>query len=834
MKYNKIFKSMVWVMLAVFTVCFTACSDDDGSGSGDLAVLEAFGPSPALRGGKLTFIGKNLDKVIKVVIPDNIEITDITVVNSGEISVIIPQNAVVGHVKLITPRGELVSKSLLTYTEPIELSSMAPNPVKPGTTLTIEGDYLNLIQQVIFADDVAVKCEQFTTWNRGKIELTVPFEAQTGKIILADTAAIRLELESEYELQVVLPSVDSPADLTGKKPGEAIVIPGHDLDLVVAVEMPNGNSVDFTVDNDVLKFTLPGDISDGAIVMIPASGVHVAAANIGVAVPSDLTAVPNENIRAEDEIKITGVNMDLVTTVTFPGVSIPVTPTSQNATEIRVLMPETATSGDLVLNTASGNTASVAISTLKPRILDYNPSSVPAGSVVTITGTNLDLAETVTFSGGKVGTIVSQSTTELKVTVPVDAETGAVTLKMTNGETVDGASLTVTKPVFAYIPELPGPEVEIKAGTILQVAIENGDKLTGVQVNGIAVQYILSGSTLNVLIPENAGGNTSLRLISSNGEVTYVIQVIGNSTIETVVWTGPVDLTWSAGGRVYVPYSAFEGVAAGSILKIYFVQHPGWGQCQINDGSWGGITFAELGGATLNTDNCGGSSATSIELALTPAILDQIATNKGEDGANNPGIINGIIMQGGDWTVAKVSIITKGGGGGPDPVQDPAYVYFDFNDGTKNSWWGQVNVNTPVGDLWEGVENDPNYSVDGTPYAKVNNGSGMFFRNGANNMKLDGVTLIGWVVKFDVRVLSGSGAIRLELQSGGTQYMAVVDLTDTGGWYTQTVQFSDFKDNWGSGTNSLPDLNIDEFGATDGGGGNTMELLIDNVRFEHN
>jgi hypothetical protein len=162
-------------------------------------------------------------------------------------------------------------------------------------------------------------------------------------------------------------------------------------------------------------------------------------------------------------------------------------------------------------------------------------------------------------------------------------------------------------------------------------------------------------------IPDNANGKTTLKLISSNGEVSYDIQVKGKGgPIETVAWSGLVNLTWSAGGRVYVPYSAFETVKAGSTLKIYFSQSNAWGQCQINDGSWGGITFSELGGNTLSTDNAGGESATTIELALTQAILDQISEKKGEDNANNPGVINAIIMQGSDWIISKVSIITAG------------------------------------------------------------------------------------------------------------------------------------------------------------------------------
>ena len=48
--------------------------------------------------------------------------------------------------------------------------------------------------------------------------------------------------------------------------------------------MPNGTLVEFVVKDNTITFTLPENISDGAVVMIPASGVKVAIATIGVAI----------------------------------------------------------------------------------------------------------------------------------------------------------------------------------------------------------------------------------------------------------------------------------------------------------------------------------------------------------------------------------------------------------------------------------------------------------------------------------------------------------------------------------------------------------------------
>ena len=44
------------------------------------------------------------------------------------------------------------------------------------------------------------------------------------------------------------------------------------------------------------------------------------------------------------------------------------------------------------------------------------------------------------------------------------AASGVVKFVMTNGETVEGPELTVELPSIAYIVEMPGEDVEIKAG----------------------------------------------------------------------------------------------------------------------------------------------------------------------------------------------------------------------------------------------------------------------------------------------------------------------------------------------------------------------------------
>ena len=601
---KKIYRlSALWMMCLMLlgSVSFTACLSEDDVDTNQYkggVNLNAFGPSPVARGGVLRFLGSGLDKVTGVEIPGCDVISDIEVVTTNEIRVTVPQTAMPGFVTLKMTNGTIVTKTKLTYTEPISMDRLTPATVKPGSVLTIDGEYLNLIKEVIFADNVIVVQEDFVSQDRKQIKLTVPEEAQNGKIIISDGAEIPNWIYSENELEVVLPSVEAPLDLTGKKPGDEIVVKGKDLDLVKIVRMPNGEEVEFAYDKseggeETITFILPENATDGAVVMIPASGVEVAIANIGMALPEKVVATPADGLRGDDVITLTGVNMELVTTITFPGMEEAVEPASKSATEVKVAMPAAAISGDLLLNTASGTSVPVAIATLKPEFMSFANDAVSLGGDVTIQGKNLDLVVKVVYTGGAEVEVIPASATELTVEMPtMGTESGVLTLVMANGESVETGKLTINAPEFCYIPVLPGEETELKGGEIFEIGVANGDKLTGVQVNSQNVQYIINGDKLYISIPQAAGKGTKITLISSNGTIDYSLDFIPATEITTVIWTGAGDVgSWGAMSDLSWGGYDWSTVTAGTDLTIHFVEYEtaDYWQMRFGNGSWAAL-----------------------------------------------------------------------------------------------------------------------------------------------------------------------------------------------------------------------------------------------------
>lgn len=672
---NKTYKlSALWMMCLVFLGClsFSACDNGDEEDTNQYrggVSLNVFGPSPVARGGELRFLGSGMDKIQSVSIPGCGEITEIEVVSENEIRVTVPQTAEVGYVTLKTPAGEITTKTRLTYTEPIGVETITPNPVRPGEVITISGEYLNLIKEVIFFEELPVGEADFITHSRKEIQVRVPMEAKTGEVTLADASSEKEDalrnLIPVNGLEIILPSVEAPLDLTAKKPGDEIIVKGKNLDLVQTVKMPNGEEVEFAYakseeGEETITFVLPENATDGAVVMIPASGVEVAIATIGMALPEKVVAAPAIGLRGGDVITLTGINMELVTTVTFPGVADAVEPASKNATEVKVEMPAAAISGDLLLNTASGTSVPVAIATQKPEFMSFANASLSLGSDVTIKGKYLDLVAKVIYTGGAEVEVVPASSTELTVAMPTTgSESGVLTLVMGNGETVETEELTINAPEFCYIPVLPGEDAELKGGEILTISVENGSKLTGVEVDGKAVQYLINGNTLVIAIPQLANAKTKVKLISSNGEIEYPIAFIPATNIKNEVWSGLTTITWGDGGRVMIPASAFEDVPAGARMILHYAQKDDtWAQAQVNYGDWSGVHFTE-GDVVFNqtlvpTDIYGWEFANrSTALVLTQEILDNIQAKQGKV-EDQPNV--GIVIQGSDLTFSSVTL----------------------------------------------------------------------------------------------------------------------------------------------------------------------------------
>lgn len=631
MKTNRLSVLCLAGALLLTGVSFTSCLKGDDVDTNQYVggiSLNVFGPSPVARGGELRFLGSGMNQVTAVVIPGCADITDINVISDREIRITVPQEAQPGLVTLRTPNGDITTRTELTFTEPISIENFTPATVLPGDELTIEGEYLNLIHEVIFADDVTVTEEDFITHERNMIKLLVPEEAQTGQIILSDGEELPNLIYSEEDLVVTLPSVETVVNKENAKPGDVVEINGENLDLVRQMLMPDGTEVEFTLTSpNIIEFILPENASDGDVVVVPASGVKVTVAHLTMAVPTNLVATPASGLRGGDEIVLTGLNLDVVTSLSFPGVAENVQPASLSEKELTVVMPEAAQSGSLILNTKSGKQVSIVIETLKPLVGSYNPSSIPAGESLLINGQNLDLVASVTFGGGQTVAVSSSSASQLSVSVPMEAETGNIVLNMYNGETVEAPSLTVTKPQCCYVMNLPE---KVDAGALLELEVANRDKLTQVNVNGSQVQFILRDSKLMISLPAETVGEAALELVSSNGSISYQIEIVGS--MGTLIYEGPL-ATGSWANSAQISSNMFATAQVGQVITVVVSDLQAGAQGSFKNSSWAAIA---PGTEYFNIDG-------NFSLTITQDILTQLQSG-------------GLIISGQNYTIESVYI----------------------------------------------------------------------------------------------------------------------------------------------------------------------------------
>ena len=599
---KKIFQLTTLVVMALMVFSCTKKEVSTEQFDTTAVVLKAYGPQPVVRGGILRFVGSNLDKVVSVTIPGVAPLTP-EVVTAGvhsEIRVTVPKDGPeLGYPVLTLADGSTITaKTQLTYSEPILFESFSPTEVLPGTTITIKGDYLNLIHEVILPGDVYVSDDQFISHDRYSIKVIVPDIACSGKIILGTVDEAEEEdekvlatlnlIESDEDLIVIT----AEGALTAKsyKAGDAVTIKGTNLTLTKKVELEGADVTEFAATATTLTFVLPDTATDGEVLMVMASEVAVLAGEINTVVPvvSGVTPAPVKNGAV---VTLAGSDLDLVTGLDFPNAAGAEFAFAEGL--ITATVPEAAQEGELTLHLANGKTVTADLTLVKPVVTGFSANPASAGSTVTIEGTNLDLVAAVSFSIGEEAYLtvkeIEGSETAITVAVPTAAVKGIIVLNLKNGSDVEGLELDIDKPVAAYLVTVPADV--FKVGDLFVAEIENADHLQKVLFDEIEVPFVINNGKLYATVPAGVKKGTILHLVSDNGTLDYGVNIDPGDRIITTIWTGPSTVTWAGGAVTALSWGGYDWstVKAGLYLKaVYTIDDPA-GCIRFGNGSWASI-----------------------------------------------------------------------------------------------------------------------------------------------------------------------------------------------------------------------------------------------------
>lgn len=265
------------VLLFVSTTMTLSGCDDDESQSGTVELL-SFGPSGVWHGEDITFIGNRLDKVTSIILPPNIEVPSSSFKEhtSERIVLTVPVETMYGKVILKTPDLDIESKAILGLTYEMAVTSI-PVEAKPGTDITITGEFLNYAEEVWFAEGKVVT--EFVSQSRTELVVTVPLDARTGNVVVSNGALVEPVIaESESPLTVTLPTVTA-LDPVPVERATDLTLTGTNLDLVSEIIFKGGAVVqrDAFVSQDVtqLVVTVPAEANKGTLTLIAFSGVEV-------------------------------------------------------------------------------------------------------------------------------------------------------------------------------------------------------------------------------------------------------------------------------------------------------------------------------------------------------------------------------------------------------------------------------------------------------------------------------------------------------------------------------------------------------------------------------
>lgn len=617
-------KSFLWLVLLLIcsTFAFTSCDRDDlntDQYGNEISVL-SYGPNPVLRGGVLTFKGANLDQITEIDLPGAEAITSINVVTSGknsEINIEVPaEKCEPGIVTLKTAKnGEIKTLTPITYIENLKFTGFYVGENKEnlvgnvGDVLTIEGDYLNNITSVIFANGATMDAENFKSQTRYQIQLVIPAEAGEGRFQISDGNNY---MYSEGTLSINAPEIDAN-NAIGKsliKAGETEVLRGTSLDQIASIEL-NGATVeaaDFKSQTaSEITFIISSKVADGEITAVTKSGIRIPFGEITTVVPSQLVATPSP-IKNGAELTITGKDMDLITGIAFPNAKESKL-NKVETTKVTSTVPEDAQEGDITLSLDNGKTVTVAYTLVKPTVASCTPAAITAGEKTIIKGTDLDLVKSITFPGDVEQTVekfAAQNANAIAVTVPAACAGTGFKLNLKNGTTIniDGqlSIKAATDPAIASVT--PGEAI---AGSTITITGKNFQNIQNLYIGSYKVNRYTSRTNTEIVcqVPANAEVGTykivmedpdgnkiegpEFKVVPAEKDIAELVTNMDNGKI-----TYPFDFSWSSGsGKFYLTKEVFEKVKVKVGSKLIVYKDPTVkGQVQINknkDG-WPNIT----------------------------------------------------------------------------------------------------------------------------------------------------------------------------------------------------------------------------------------------------
>ncbi|WP_216680443.1 IPT/TIG domain-containing protein [Hymenobacter siberiensis] len=200
------------------------------------------------------------------------------------------------------------------------------------------------------------------------------------------------------------------------------------------------------IDAQTIAVTVPNGATTGNVVVYAGNGIASNGLLFTVTTPvPTISRIAPPSGPIGTTVTLTGSGFGGATSVTFNGVAA-TTFNVTSATSMTVVVPATATTGNVIVTTGGGASNGILFTVVPPAptIASMTPSTGAVGTYVTITGTNLLGTTSITLNGVVIPTFTVVNGTTITFFVPAGATTGNVVVTTAGGPSATTNVYTVT------------------------------------------------------------------------------------------------------------------------------------------------------------------------------------------------------------------------------------------------------------------------------------------------------------------------------------------------------------------------------------------------------
>ncbi|MCU0426130.1 MAG: IPT/TIG domain-containing protein [Candidatus Kapabacteria bacterium] len=321
--------------------------------------------------------------------------------------------------------------------------------------------------------------------------------------------------------------------------------------------------------------------STGPISVVTLGGTGFSSTTFAYAPPPQITGVTPTAGGNTTIVSLRGRNLASTGTVTFGGRLMTIVLRTDTLVQVRCSTVDV--SGAIALGTLGGATTTTSTFSylFPPSITAFSPPVATRLNVLTITGANLSIVNSVTVGGAPVLSVTVNSSTQISIAL-LEGSTGTIVVRTPAGEAISQRTFFYAEP----------------------------PRLSGVFFNGLPTNTAVAGSTLLV-----RGQNFLFATTANIGNVTAAIVAILSSTEMTIRL--PLDAVTTASLRVATPGGLATTTAQFTVL-------PGQAITDVSpiNGTTG--TLVSITGRNFPRDvavNIAGTSASSVIVVSTTQIL---------------------------------------------------------------------------------------------------------------------------------------------------------------------------------------------------------------------